>query len=317
MLPSQHLFAGDTTCHKMFRVYEDNDIFKLLGDMSDKGYTNGTRFDYFYTSKSPRFFVDRWMPKAGKEAVNTFGWGITQIMYTPENYQVPFPDVEDWPYSGALYLSHSLHSVNVAKTYNIQSEIMIGVTGRASLVEPVQKFIHQLIGSPRPEGWGNQYPTDLVLNFSFAAEKLVWQYHNLIDVTGGGQVIAGTMLDGASVYAQIRFGKMQPYFNGLIQQFARPFSQKNRLQCYLVMRPSLEWVGYNAILEGGVFRGKSDYYKGKTTPDVNHEISRRLDIGLVLGYGKVSLSFTQRIMPKLVDGFYHQRLGNLSLYVGL
>ncbi|PSK93076.1 lipid A deacylase LpxR family protein [Taibaiella chishuiensis] len=313
-----HALAQDTTASRhMFRVYEDNDAIKLFGALSDKGYTNGTRFDYYYTRPgTPRFLPDRLMPRAGKAAVNTYGWSLMQIMYTPEDIRAAQPDVEDWPYSGALFVSHSLHSVDPVRKFNLQTEIVLGVMGRASLAEQLQKGIHKVIASPDPQGWPYQYPTDILLNINIAAEKQLWQYRRLLDITTGAQGMLGTMMDGASVYAQLRIGKMLPYFDGLLQQYVQPFRNRNKLQLYLVARPALDWVGYNAVLEGGVFGGKSDYYKQNDAARVNHGLSRRLDLGLVLGYGNISLSFTQRILSKAVDGFGHQRLGNVSLYIG-
>lgn len=308
--------AQDTIYRHMLRGYEDNDIIKLFGDISDKGYTNGTRFDYYYIKDhKSTFFIDKWMPKAGSSSINTFGIGLMQTMYTPEDLTLTEPDVSDWPYTGALFLSHSLNSSNPLKTYSLNTEIIAGVMGKAALAEPMQKGIHKIIGSDEPMGWDKQYPTDVLLNLNFGLEKQLWHYKRVLEVIGGGEGMAGTMINGASVYGFIRFGIMQPYFNGFIQQYARPFHQKNKLQLYVVMRPSLDWVGYNAVLEGGVFSGRSDYYHDAGRAQVNNSISRRLDLEMVAGYGCVSLSFTQRIMPKLVDGFSHQRLGNISLHV--
>ncbi len=310
--------AQDTTASRhMVRVYEDNDAIKLFGALSDKGYTNGTRFDYYYTrTTTPHFLPDRILPKAGKDAVNTYGWSLMQVMYTPEDIRAPLPDVEDWPYSGALFVSHSLHSSSPARKFNLQTEIVLGVMGKASLAEQLQKGIHKVIASPDPQGWPYQYPTDILLNLDITAEKQVWQYRRLLDITAGAQGMLGTMMDGASVYAQFRIGKMLPYFAGLLPQYVQPFRNRNKLQAYRIARPALDWVGYNAVLEGGIFSGKSDYYKRDDAARINHGISRRLDLGLVLGYGNISLSFTQRILSKEVDGFGHQRLGNVSLYIG-
>lgn len=310
--------AQDTTASRhMFRVYEDNDVIKLFGALSDEGYTNGTRFDYYYTRPvTPRFLPDRIMPKAGAEAVNTYSWSLMQIMYTPEDIRTTEPDISDWPYSGGLFISHGLYSANPVRKFNLQTEIVVGVMGKAAMAEQLQKGIHQLIASPEPLGWQHQYPTDVLLNINMAVEKQVWQYRRRLDILAGVQAMAGTMIDGASVYAQVRLGKMLPYFNGLLPQYVQPFRNRNKLQLYVIARPSLDWVGYNALLEGGVFAGKSDYYKKEGTPDINQELSRRLDLGLVLGYGNISCSFTQRILSKSVDGFGHQRLGNVSLYIG-
>jgi len=301
---------------QMVRVYEDNDIIKLLGAPSDKGYTNGTRLDYYYVRDSLRSFPGRWMPKAGPNAIHTVGLSLMQIMYTPEDIRTTEPDVTDWPYTGALFAVYSLHSANPVKKYSLRTEVVGGVMGKASLAEQLQTFVHRHIGSPRPMGWDKQYPADVLLNLNLGLEKMLWQYRSWLDVVGGGQLMAGTMMNGADLYGQVRVGLMQPYFSGLTGRYARPFGQKRGLQCYFILRPQLEWVVYDAVLDGGVFSGRSDYYAGNPqTARINHGISRQLDLGIVLGYGFASLSFTQRIMPRTIDGFPHQRLGNLSLHI--
>lgn len=299
----------------MFRVYEDNDVIKLFGDVSDKGYTNGTRLDYYYVkAKEPTFFVDRWLPKLGKTAVNTYGWSLMQTMYTPENMATTEPDIDDWPYTGALFITHSLHSSNLEHSLNLQTEVVAGVMGKASQAEGLQKFIHHITHDRQPEGWGKQYPTDILLNLNVSMEKQLF-YAAIADITGGAEAQVGTMTDGASLFGQIRIGKKAPYFMGLLPQYTA--SHRNKLRCYLVVRPVLEWIAYNAVLDGGIINGKSDYYSDRLQrAAINHSISRRLDLAAVLGYGNISLSFTQRIMPQVLDGFGHQRLGNISLYVG-
>lgn len=308
--------AQDTVYRHALRVYEDNDHINPFGSVSDKGYTNGTRFDYFYIKDhDSRFFLDRWLPKAGKTAVNTFGIGIMQTMYTPEDPQED-PDVQDWPYTGALYLSHTLHSSNPVREYNIQTELIGGVMGEASGAQQLQKSIHRLINSPEFKGWDKQYPTDLLLNLNLSVEKGLWRYKRAVDVIGGTQGMVGTMIDGASLYGLIRIGRMLPYFDGLLQQYSRPFHQPKKLQLYLFARPALEWIGYNAVLEGGLFNGKSGYYRENGPyASVNRSVSRRLDLGLVMSYGCFGLSFTHRSMHRLVDGIPRQQVGNLTLYV--
>src|SRR5437016_356541 len=83
----------------LLRVYEDNDFLNLSGNGTDNAYTNGTRFDLFYTKNHPsRFFIDRLLPKAGDSSLNVFGFGIMQIMVTPNDITVPYDQPDDYPY---------------------------------------------------------------------------------------------------------------------------------------------------------------------------------------------------------------------------
>ncbi|KAA5532529.1 lipid A deacylase LpxR family protein [Taibaiella lutea] len=305
----------DSVYHHMFRVYDNNDIFKLLGDVSDKGYTNGTGIEFYYTKDhTSRFFLDKWMPKAEAEAINTFGISVTQDMYTPSDISTSQPDVRDWPYSGALYFTHSLHSYNPLKKYKISSEIVSGVMGKGALTKQMQTFIHSFIASDKPSGWGKTYPTDVLLNINLNYEHAIWSAPYL-EILGGGNAMLGTMLDGASAYSYIRVGKMVPYFDNFISRFAKPFGQKNHLQFYLFAKPMLEWIAYDAVLQGGVFEGKSDYYKDSNALKANHDVSRSIEYGLSLSFGPVGLSFSQTTMSRLEDGLQHQRVGSLAVQV--
>jgi len=129
ILLSIHCCAFSQNRH-LFRVYEDNDFINIAGKGTDKGYTNGTRLDYYFTKDhSSRFFMDRWFPLAGDRAVNTFSYSLMQVMLVPTDISMPQPDKNDWPYSGALVLSHGLSSINPEEQWSLQSDITAGFLG--------------------------------------------------------------------------------------------------------------------------------------------------------------------------------------------
>jgi len=306
---------SDSAYHHMLRVYDNNDVFKLLGDVSDKGYTNGTGIEFYYTKDhTSRFFLDRWMPTAGNNAVNTFSVRLVQDMYTPSNINTTQPDVKDWPYSGALYFTHGLHSYNPLKKYSISSEVVAGVMGKGALTKQMQTFIHSFIASDKPLGWSKTYPADILLNINLNYEHALWSFHCL-EIIGGGNAMLGTMLDGASIYGYVRVGKMVPYFDGFISMFAKPFGSKDHLQLYVFAKPALDWTIYDAVLQGGVFEGKSDYYKNSNALTVNHDVTRSIEYGLSFSFGPVGLSFSQTTMARQENSLKHQRIGCLAFQV--
>ncbi|HLX67715.1 MAG TPA: lipid A-modifier LpxR family protein, partial [Puia sp.] len=94
----------------MFRIDEDNDFINARGCGTDDAYTNGTRFDYFYQPRHPsKNPIDHLFPKAGAHSINTYGWGIMQLMYTPENITDSAYQPNDYPWSGALVATHTLY----------------------------------------------------------------------------------------------------------------------------------------------------------------------------------------------------------------
>jgi lipid A 3-O-deacylase len=305
----------------MFRFYYDNDFINLAGKGTDNEYTGGMRLDYFYTKNHPpRFFLDRWLPKAGRNAVNTFGWSLMQVAFTPDNIKKAAPDVNDYPYAGGLFAIHSMHSSDPLRRFNIQTEISVGISGPFSYAAETQEGIHRWINYQLPMGWDHQMPTDLLLNFSITGEKLLWQQGKWLEASAGAAIKAGTMEDAATVYGLIRIGKMAPYYDGFLSQNGSPRENKpRRFQVYAVARPGLYLTAYNAFVDGGVFAGKPAYYRqihGDAVPyATDHNIHPVIDAGLQIVSGKISLSITQKIMPTLLKGYPPHAVGNFSFTV--
>lgn len=303
----------------LFRIYEDNDFINIAGKGTDRGYTNGTRFDYFYFSGHPsRLFLDKWFPTAGDGAVNTYSYSLMQVMLGPKDISKPLPDKDDWPYAGALVISHGMHSSHVGRGLAIQTEITAGVIGPLSLARQFQTWAHSIIGYTKPMGWDKQMPNDVLLNVNIQAEKLIWQPGNALELMAGGQVQAGTMLDGASLHLLLRTGKMKPYFSGYIDQFSSPRGRGRRLQYYLFVKPGVQWWTYNALLQGGIFSGKGSYYSGVDSKGQSpslRKITGTVDIGLVLVTGNVSLSFIQKELSPVIHDVPDQTIGNISLTI--
>jgi lipid A 3-O-deacylase len=305
----------------MFRFYYDNDFINFAGKGTDNEYTGGMRLDYFYTKDHrSRFFLDRWMPKAGSNAVNTFGWSLMQVAFTPDDIKKIDPPVNDYPYAGGLFAIHSVYSSDPVRKINIQTEVSAGISGPFSYAAETQEGIHRWINYQLPMGWDHQMPTDLLLNLSITGEKLLWQQGRWLELSGGAALKVGTMEDAANVYGLIRIGKMDPYYDGFLSQNGSPRENKpHRFQIYAVARPGLYVTAYNAFVDGGVFAGKPDYYRqthNETAPyKTDHTIHPVIDAGFQIVSGKIGLSLTQKIMSPLLKGYPPHAVGNFSFTV--
>jgi lipid A 3-O-deacylase len=326
---SERLFAQagqdpDDRPTRLFRIYEDNDFLNAYGRGTDNAYTNGTRLDLFYTKKRPsRFIIDRLMPKAGDSSVNVFGWGIMQVMFTPNNLAAANYQENDYPYSGALFSTHTLYSYNPVKKYDIQTELVLGVMGPAALAKQTQDLIHGLIQNQKPMGWGNQLGTGALVNIDMTVEKQLASWGSsqsshssrssqlsglsgssrsfrssqtseslypaadapIVEVIGGAQVFAGTMMNGLGLYPLIRVGLMNAYFQGLLGQLSGNSSHRgdrgSRMQVYLVFKPEAEIILTNALLQGAIFTDghTSTYKSGGGTAGASATTSPGVDNG--------------------------------------
>ena len=206
---------------KMLRIFEDADFINIRGHGTDESYTNGTMIDYFYTKpERSRFFLDRLFPSAGEGSINTYSWGVTQLMFTPRDISKSEYQPNDYPYAGALFAMHDLYSYNSIKKYSLHTGIIAGIRGPHAYAGETQRFVHGLINYEKPMGWDNQLKDRGIINFNFRAEKLLYTCKRLLDVIGRGEVFAGNTFNGIVIDPTIRFGKMNPYFNGFISQYS-------------------------------------------------------------------------------------------------
>jgi hypothetical protein len=317
MLLTGNIQAQDREPDKLARIYEDNDFLNITGNGTDNSYTNGTQFDFFYRKeKRSRFFIDQLAPKAGDSSINIFGWSLTQLMVTPNDISTSVYQPDDYPYAGALYITHSVYSYNAVKKYSFRTEVIAGIRGPASFAKEVQTFIHSVIKYQEPEGWNNQLSTYPLVNINFTAEKQLFAVSNFIEVIGGTQLAAGSFVDAISFYPLIRVGRMVPYFNGLFSQYGSGYTRSKKIntQFYLVAKPASTFVLHNALLHGERIDYNPDVDDGKETGRrIRHRLTD-IQFGAVLAHGNVSLSYLQTHSTEYNKGLYHHNWGNFSLY---
>jgi len=311
-----HSVAQEKEPAHLFRIYEDNDGISLIGSLTDNAYTNGTSFEYFYSKlKSSRFFVGRWMPKAGKNAINVFNWKLTQLMVTPDNTDTTTFQPNDYPYAGALFATHGLVSYNVSKKYSFSTEIIFGIRGPASLAEQTQKLIHRILDNPEPRGWKNQLKTSPLININFGVEKQLVAAGQYFELISGAKLYAGSFKDVFSIYPLVRIGKMSPYFDGLLKQFGS-YGKNNRkvaTQFYLIVSPAMNWTLHDALLYGETAnssRGQSDQVETRGRKIRN--LVMELQYGAVFAYGRFSISFLQTHSTEYNTGLYRHSYANIS-----
>ncbi|HUB61599.1 MAG TPA: lipid A deacylase LpxR family protein, partial [Puia sp.] len=320
------------TLRWIFRISEDNDFLNARGCGTDDAYTNGTRLDYFYQPRHPsKDPIDKILPKAGAHSVNTYGWGIMQLMYTPENITDSAYQPNDYPWSGALVATHTLYSYNPVQKYDFRTELDLGVIGPASLACQTQTGFHKLIHYFKPRGWSHQYPNDLLANVDITAERQLAGNGSNFEWIGGSQLSVGTMMNSLTVYPLIRIGKMNPYFKGWLSQYASTGRNNRRhknWQLYFICRPELQLIATEAVLQGGMFTRNPNLaaagapakpQQQPPAPQPYHPINHAVlasNFGVVAGIGDFSISFNQNSSTAMMKGLYSHEFGNISLYFG-
>lgn len=320
LLCSQALHAQEYT--HLLRLYEDNDFFNIRGLGTDEAYTNGSRIDLFYRKNTPdKFPLNKVLLKAGHHAINVYGWSATQLMYTPRNIRTTVYQPGDYAYAGALFVTRSLYSYSEAQHYDLQTECIIGLRGAPAGAHETQSFLHHMIGYQQPMGWQHQLDNQLLVNINIKGEKLLAQWGRAVEIMAGAQVYGGTMFSGASVFPLVRIGKMHPYFQGFIQQYSSDKTNGarcwKRLQAYLVFRPEVQAVLYDAMLEGKLpgdagKDGQVPQVRCHSWDEVEHMVYA-LNCGAVISLGAFTLTYTQHTATAQLKHGYSHEYGNLSL----
>jgi hypothetical protein len=308
----------------MFRFHEDNDFINFRGHGTDKAYTNGTSFDLYYNNENASHKkLNKWIPKAGSKAHDTYKWGITQIMYTPTEISLPNPDPMDFSYAGALYVSRSLHSSNPVKKISYQTDLFAGLIGPFSFAKETQIGVHKLIASPIPMGWDHQISTKIIANINFTAEQELWNYGKWLELIGGTQFKAGSLVNAVTAHSILRVGKMNPYFNGYFSRFKGNSSQTTfrhnyAWQIYAVLKPSVEYQFNNSLLSDN---NEAENQKSVAPPvkiSANQAIPNQYLFGFDYGFYMVcqhtSIAITQKIESPAIKGASSHEVGNISLY---
>ena len=297
--------------NKSLRIVWDNDYINLRGDGSDRYYTNGMRIDYFYTKKQKAKFPSSLLLNISDYNNNIYGLGLAQFMFTPKNISVPDIQYNDRPYAGALYSILSLQSIDKIEKTKVLSEIRLGVLGPMSFAKETQTWAHRVIEVTNPEGWNNQVPNDIILNYNISIEKQILQPSKKLLLVGVFETYSGTVYNAAGAGFMLRVGKFINYFD------AGPVpkeTERKNTQLFVFMRPVVRVVLSNALLQGGLINRITQNAEGYTlNKDQIERVVVLYDVGIAFEKAKFSIMISQKSIGAEFKGQYTQEYGSLSL----
>lgn len=234
-------------------------------------------------------------------------------MFTPKNIAVPDVQYNDRPYAGALYSIHSLQSIDNIKKIKVTSEIRLGVIGPLSFAKETQTWAHRVINYTKPEGWHNQVPNDIILNYNISIEKQVLQPSKNLLVVGNMETFSGTAYNGAGAGFMLRVGKFNNYFDDIS---VSPKKAKDKFQLYVFMKPAIRFVLSNALLQGGLLNQISRQSTGYVlSKDQIERVVVLYEVGITLEKAKYSITISQKSIGAEFKGQYTQEYGSLMLQV--
>ncbi|HIX20432.1 MAG TPA: lipid A deacylase LpxR family protein [Candidatus Akkermansia intestinigallinarum] len=218
---------------------------------SDCDYTHGTRIDYTQAIDEQRH---RW-------------WGIslTQNIYTPEtNSRYYYPN--EHPYAG--YMAVGAAYLMRGEDFGASFEFQLGVTGKPSIAQDCQWFIHELGGMDQWRGWHHQIPSEVTLQLTsrqdYRLEFLECECANGLqtDSTIYTREEVGTVAIAAGIGATYRIGVNLPPATANCGNAAGDYGvslieptryNPSRASYYMVMSGGVKYVARDMFIDGGVF----------------------------------------------------------------
>jgi lipid A 3-O-deacylase len=264
---------------KYFRIYYENDFFSG----TDRDYTQGIYIEKVKPSFQ-KFPLMKLLFRPKNHTDIKYGIAIEQDCYTP-NLIYPYEiQYGDRPYAGALFLKTFLTATDAERHQRVSTSLSTGIIGAGAGGEPMQRGIHHLINYTQPQGWHNQIANDAVVNYQVNFEKELFSSPRYFSFSTYSSARVGTLSD-----------KLNTGFTVMIGNFLSPFrnnppASRKKFQWWVYEQPLVNFVGYDATLQGGVFDHTSPYTI--STADVERVVFQHR-YGLVLVFKSLYLEYYQ------------------------
>jgi hypothetical protein len=238
----------------------ENDLF--YG--SDRNYTSGVGLAWVASPKPAPDWAVRmarsvpWFPEIGEIR---HGYIVGQNMYTPRDISLPDPPLDDRPYAGWLYATIGLGVESAGQTDFFA--LTVGVVGPASLAEQSQKAIHEITGSPHPQGWDTQLQNEPGIELAYQRrwrDVLTGSFAGLeLDLTPHAGGALGNVYTYANAGFTVRYGKRLTSDLGPMRIRPSPpgsgfFVPADTFSWYVFVGVDGRVVARNVFLDGNTWR---------------------------------------------------------------
>jgi hypothetical protein len=280
-------------------IISDNDLY--TSTVNDQYYTNGIEFIYRYLGTSKRESVAKKITE----------FRLSQYMYNPQSPQAGDIDINDRPFAGYLFAQAGINTFykneSVLKLY-----VQAGVVGPESGAEIVQKALHKVAHYKPVDGWQYQITTTPAAQIgAFYSHKVFGgTFHEKIDFHLQGEAMAGTIWNSATIGALSRISlkgalkniSSSAMYNATLE--ADRDTYKGRRELFLFLNPKLQYMAFDATIQGSPFNDKSPV----TFPLIPFRFNA--EAGIKYGHNKWNYGFSFNYRGKelkniVITGYYY------------
>jgi lipid A 3-O-deacylase len=245
--------------NKEIGVKLDNDQYILVKDF-DRYYTFG--FALYYRQALSQ------QQQHSKISKKVLDLKIGQEIFTPYSGNVYQMDKQDRPFTAYMHMGATMKWLY--KSENILSaNVQAGIMGPGAMGKQIQSGFHKAFGLYEIKGWEHQLNNEASLNMELNYQHFLFRENKEhFDLSATSGALIGNTFSGANAGLLLRIGKMNAFhqtaYNNSRVESKNSGMKKTKTEIFLFTKPQINYVAYNATIQGGMFR--SD--KGPVTFDI-------------------------------------------------
>jgi hypothetical protein len=293
----------------------ENDSFLGLGQ--DRYYTNGLFITFRTASNAKTLSDSAYMKKlpygSSRPLKKIWSFSIGQQLYNAQTGAVPDITYVDRPFAAYLFAQGSIQFFDTNENSG-KFSAQIGTIGPSALGEEAQKLIHHTFGFYDLNGWQYQIKNEIGINLDLSVHQLLHRSENKkVDFSYLYNFNLGTTFTGLTAGILFRTGSLNPLYHSIATQSnVSTFKEAgvNEKEFYFFLKPSLQFVVYDATIRGGLFRDDKGPVTFKTNPLVFSQ-----EIGAAYAKKRWTVDFSVIFKSKEEKAMLHShQYGSFDLY---
>jgi len=288
-------YGQEQFLNRELQVESDNDAYTLNLNR-DQYYSNGLAIRY-------RLLTDSTKWKSGHEKVIR-SYDFNHRIYNPRNLWWERVDGLDRPYAGQISLATSNEFYYKNQSY-LKTKFELGFMGPSLRTGDIQYTWHKTWGMQLPLGWDYEINDAPIINaYGTYAKTLV--SGETMDLITESNLALGTTFSNVRQEFMIRYGTFKPIqkstqYNGVLGIENTGMGNK---EFYFFLSPGVEYVAYNATIEGNLIGKKSVH------TEVREPWVFQMRAGLMMSWTKFDFALIYyRRTKETTESFYHKYMG--------
>lgn len=297
--------------NSVFTIKHENDAI-ASGD--DGHFTSGFELNWMFEPEAQSWTqrLATALPDSIIGSADMAAYRLVHQIYTPNDIMQSGLIEDDRPYAGLVYGGVSLYE-DVPMGSWVQStdlHLDIGLAGPSSLADSIQREVHRITGSDRPNGWDNQIGDEPIVNA--AMRRQWWNSTPFIgkEFAHGPSVSAalGNLYTYAGAGYSVRWGDEAAGIPTLTPSPGSRYYMTGRqgLQWYLFASVDGYYMAQNLTLDGNTFKDSHSVDRKEWVGDVS--------AGLALAWEDWQVTYAVVQRSREFDGQEEQdKFGSIAL----